>query len=77
MSAIMSVTGLSFGSLETVLDSLSQTLIGVPLSEKSVKSDFFGKMSVEDIVEIDSDTAYVKDKLVVFLKPDLSYFEKV
>lgn len=77
MSAIMSVTGLSFGSLETVLDSLSQTLIGVPLSEKSVKSDFFGKMSTEDIVEIDSQTAYFKDKLVVFLKPDLSYFEKV
>ena len=77
MSVLISITGTVYSSFNGFIDTLSEMLYGVPYSVEAIKDDFFDDMDDSDVVKIDDNSGFVKDKIVVFLKPDLSFFEKV
>ncbi len=77
MSAVMSVTGLAFETFSSVFDTVTAAIFGVPVTDKAVNAEFFGEIDDSDVVEIDRETGFLKDKLVVFLDGSLTYKEKL
>lgn len=77
MSMIMSVTGFASDSITSVFDTLMTEIFGVPVTAEAVNNEFFSEIDDSDVVEIDEETGFLKDKLVVFLDDSLSYREKI
>lgn len=77
LSLIMSVTGLFTTTVSDVIDTVSEMIYGIPYTYQAVKSDFFEDIDSDDIVKIDDETGYVKDKIVVFVSSDITFSEKL
>ena len=77
MSLIMSVTGLASGSISSVFDTLMAAIYGVPITNEAVNAEFFGEIDDSDVVEINEETGFLKDKLVLFLDGELTFREKI
>ena len=63
MSFLISATGVAYSSLNSVIDSVSEMLFGLPLTAQAIKADFLNEITDSDVVELDEDTAYVKNKI--------------
>lgn len=76
MSFLISATGVAYSSLNSVIDSVSEMIFGLPLTAQAIKADFLNEITDSDVVELDKDTAYVKNKIAVFIDGEMSFFEK-
>ena len=77
MSVIVSFTGMSFVSPEAVADSLAELIFGVPYTAEAVERGFIDEIDNSDIESVNEETAFVKDKMMVFISSETSFFEKV
>ena len=77
MSAIMSVSGMFFTSINNIIDSVAEAFFGIPFSQEAVKSDFLYEIIDSDIVAVDKDSGFVKDMIAVFIDADLSFRERL
>lgn len=77
MSIIMSVSGFVFSSLNSIIDSVSEMLFGIPYTLEAVKSDFFEEIDDSDVVEINDESGFIRDKIAVFVDSEMSFSEKV
>ncbi len=77
MSAIMSVSGMFFTSINNIIDSVAEAFFGIPFSQEAVKSDFLYEITDSDIVAVDKDSGFVKDMIAVFIDADLSFRERL
>lgn len=77
MSLIMTFSGVSFVSPSAVLDSLSELFFGIPYSQVAVNSSFFDGIDDSDVSEINGNSGFLKDKLLVFLSGDVDFVDKI
>lgn len=77
MSFIIPITGIAYSSLNSVIDSVSEWIFGLPATAQAIKADFLNEIDKSDIVELDEATAYVKNKIAVFIDGDMGFFEKL
>lgn len=77
LSFIMSITGFFTTSFSNLVDTLSEMFFGIPYTVESVKSDFFNELSDSDVVKINGDRGYIKNKIAVFVDDELSFLKKV
>lgn len=77
MSFAVSVTGLLYTSMNSVLDSMTEMLFGIPYTVQAVKSDFFDGITDSDVVSIDEDSGFVDDLVAVFIDEDLGFADKL
>ncbi len=77
MSFAISVTGLIYTSMNSVLDSVTEMIFGIPYTVEAVKSDFFDGIKDSDIVSVDEDSGFVDDMIAVFIEGNLSFSEKL
>lgn len=76
MTVIMSFTGTTLSGFESVVDTVSEILFGLPATAQSIKADFFSDMNALDFTPIDSGTAYVNNKIAVFVSDETEFSEK-
>ena len=77
MSAVISLTSFIYTSFSSFIDTLSEAVYGIPYTFEAIKSDFFGDMSDEDVVQVDEVSGFVKNKIAVFLDEDMPFADKV
>lgn len=77
MSFAMSVTGFFYTSLNSVIDSASEMIFGIPYTAQAVKSDFFDDISDADVVTVDEDSGFVEDLVAVFIDGNIGFSEKL
>ncbi len=77
MSFLMSFTGLFYTSFNTVLDSATEMIFGVPYSAQAVKDDFLDSISDKDVVAVNEDEGYIDDLIAVFIDGNLSFSKKI
>jgi len=77
LSFVMSVTGFFTTSFSNIVDTLSEMFFGIPYTVEAVKSDFFNELSDSDVVEINGDRGYIKNKIAVFLDDQLNFSKRV
>ena len=77
MSFAMSLTGIFYTSINSVIDSASEMMFGIPYTVQAVKSDFFDEISDSDVVSVDEDSGFVDDLVAVFIDGDLGFFDKL
>lgn len=77
MSVVMSVTGFLYTSLNDIVDTVSEMLFGIPYTFEAVKSDFFSEIDDGDVVELENDSGFVRDKIAVFIDSDMSFSRKL
>ncbi len=76
MSAVISVTGFIFTTVNDIIDSVSEMIFGIPYTAEAIKADFFSEIDDSDIIAVDKNSGFVKDLAVVFVDPNLSFSEK-
>lgn len=77
LSFVMSVSGFFTTTFSNIVDTLSEMFFGLPYTVEAVKSDFFGELTDSDVVEINGDRGYIKNKIAVFVDDELSFSKKV
>lgn len=77
MSVFMSMTGMFYSSFNTVIDSVSEMLFGIPCTTQAVKDDFFDEITDTDVVSVDEENGYVEDLVAVFIDGELSFSKKL
>lgn len=73
----MFVTSFFTTTISNIVDTLSEMFFGVPYTVEAVKSDFFNELSDSDVVAINNDRGYVKNKIAVFVDDELSFSKKI
>lgn len=76
MSAAIAFTGLLNSSLNEIIDAVVETVFGIPYTALSIEADFFNEIDDGDIELIDGGSAYVKDKIAVFIEEKTAFFKK-
>ncbi len=77
MSVIVSLTGVNFVSPEAVVDSFAELFFGVPYSQEAVERGFIDTISDDDVDALNKERGFVKDKLMLFIGSETSFFDKV
>lgn len=77
MSAVISLTSFVSVSFSSFIDTLSEAFYGIPYTFDAIKSDFFGDMSDNDVVQVDEVSGFVKNKIAVFLDEDMPFADKI
>ncbi len=77
MAYVISLTGIAYTSFNGLMDSLSELVFGLPYSSEAINAEFFRSITDESVEEIDSETGYINDKIVVFVNPDITFREKL
>jgi hypothetical protein len=77
MAFFMSMSGMFYTSFNTVLDSATEMIFGLPYSSQSIKDDFFNSISDSDVEAVSEENGYVKDLIAVYIDNDLSFSEKI
>ena len=76
MSVIMSFTGMTLSGFNGIVDTVSEILYGLPVTAQAVKADFFSDLSLLDFTKINSKTAFVNNKIAVFVSDKTDFDEK-
>ncbi len=77
MSYVISVTGFIYGSVNGIIDSVSELVFGLPYSAEAIKDDFFSGITDADIEAGDAENGYVNNKIAVFVNPEASFKNKL
>lgn len=77
LSFVMSVTGYFTTTFSNIVDTLSEMIFGVPYSVEAINSDFFADLTDSDVVELNEDRGYLKNKIAIFVDNNLSFSKKV
>lgn len=77
MSAVISLTGMIYSAVNSIIDSAAELIFGIPYTAEAIKADFFSDMDESDVIQIDDNNGIIDDKLVVFLNPDLGFIKKM
>lgn len=77
MSVVMTVSSFVFTSVSNIIDSVSEMLFGIPYTQEAIESDFFGDIDVSDIILIDENSGFIKDKIIVFIDSQAQFSEKL
>lgn len=77
MAFFMSMSGMFYTSFNTVLDSATEMIFGLPYSSQSIKDDFFGSISDSDVEAVSEENGYVRDLIAVYIDGTLSFSEKI
>lgn len=76
MTAIMSLTGTTLSGFDTVIDTFSEMLYGLPVTSQSINADFFSNIDAFDYTLINDETAYINNKIAVFVNGKTDFDEK-
>lgn len=77
MSYVISITGFMYSSFNSIIDSVSELVFGLPYSAEAIKEDFLSSITESDINKIDSENGYINNKIAVFINPETSFKEKL
>lgn len=77
MSFILPITGFFYTSVNTVIDSVSEIIFGIPYTAEAIKDDFFSEIDDGDVVSVDKNNGFIKDLVAVFIDSNLSFKEKL
>lgn len=77
LSFVMSVTGFFTSTFCNIVDTLTEMFFGIPYTAEAINSDFFNELSDTDVVELNGDRGYIKNKIAVFIDDELSFSKKV
>ncbi len=77
LSAIIPITSFLYTSINNIIDSVSETIFGIPYTEEAIKADFFSEICDDDIIRVDENNGFIKDLVVVFVDGELSFKEKL
>ena len=77
MSFILPITGFLYTSVNTVVDSVSEMIFGIPYTAEAIKDDFFSEIDDGDIITVDKNSGFVKDLVAVFIDGNLAFKEKL
>ncbi|MBR3819943.1 MAG: S8 family serine peptidase [Clostridia bacterium] len=77
MSFILPITGFLYTSVNTVIDSVSEMIFGIPYTAEAIKDDFFSEIDDGDIISVDKNSGFVKDLVAVFIDSNLAFKEKL
>lgn len=77
ISFAITVTGFAYNSLSNIIDAASEMLFGIPYTIDAIKSDFFEDIKDADVIQVDSESGFVKDLLAVFVDENMSFSEKL
>lgn len=77
MSAVMAAASFVYNSFDGVVDTVSEFIYGLPYTTQSIKYDFFNEIDDGDVVSLSEEKGFVKDKLAVFVSPDMKFSDKV
>lgn len=77
MSFILPITGFLYTSVNTVIDSVSEMIFGIPYTAEAIKDDFFSEIDDGDIISVDKNSGFVKDLVAVFIDSNLTFKEKL
>lgn len=67
MTAVMFLTGTTLSGFESVVDTVSEMLYGLPMTSQAINDDFFSDIDAFDFTEINKETAFVNNKIAVFI----------
>ncbi len=76
LSLVITASGTSLSPLSSIADSISEILFGIPATFESIKSDFMDDIGLSDVTEINGETGFVNNKIMVFVDSEAKYFEK-
>lgn len=77
MSVLISMTGYVYTSFNGMLDSMSELVFGLPYSTQAIKDGFLNDIGDSNVEKLENDIGYVNDKIIVFLRSDATFFEKL
>lgn len=77
MAIIMSATGFITSSVSNIIDAVSVSFFGIPYTNEAVESEFFNDIDDGDVVELEEDSGFIKDKIAVFVDSDMSFLKKI
>lgn len=76
MTVIMSFTGMTLSGFDGIVDTVSEILFGLPATAQAIKADFFSDIDAFDFTKINSETAFVNNKIAVFVSSETDFSEK-
>ena len=76
LSAILAFAGTAVNTVDSVADSVTQMLYGLPFTDLAVESDFLEWADDSNIETLSDGIGYARDTVIVFLKSDVSFKEK-
>lgn len=76
MSAVMTLTGMSFPSFDGIVDAVSEMIFGIPATLESINSDFLYDIDILDITKVNDNSGFVNNKVMVFVNKDTKFLEK-
>lgn len=76
LSAILAFAGTAVNTVDSVLDSVTQMIYGLPFTDYAVESDFLDLSDDSDIEKLTDGLGYARDTVIVFLKSDVGFKEK-
>ncbi len=77
MSILISMTGYVYTSFNGMIDSMSELVFGLPYSTQAIKDGFLNGIGDAEVESFDEESGYINDKIAVFLRADVSFFEKL
>lgn len=77
MSVVMTVSSFVFSSVSNIADAISEMLFGIPYTQEAIDSDFFSDIDASDIVLIDENSGFIRDKIIVFIDSQAEFSDKI
>lgn len=77
MSAVMAAASFVYTTFDSVIDTVTEFIYGLPYTSQAIKYDFFNEIDDSDVVALSEDRGFVKDKLAVFVNADMKFSDKV
>ena len=76
MTAVISLTGTTLSGFESVTDTVCEMLYGIPVTSQAINDDFFADIDAFDFTVINDDTAFVNNKIAVFINDKTDFDDK-
>lgn len=77
VSVVMAASSFVYTAFDSVIDAVSEFIYGLPYTSQAIKYDFFNEIDDSDVVAINEERGFIRDKLAVFVSPDMKFSEKV